>query len=79
VFSDTIPITLVVIANQIVCVCAYLTNFKPVLVPPHESTLDQDIDLDSDVEDYFAGLSDREDDVKYYDKEEQLNKHSDDE
>ena len=69
------------IANQIICVCANLTNFKPVLVPPHELTLDQDIDLDNDVEDYFAGLSDHEDDDEYYDKdfdEEQLIEHSDD-
>jgi len=58
-----------------------LTNFKPVLVPPHESTLDQDVDLDNDVEDYFAGLSDREDDDEYYDEDsdEQLIEHSDDE
>ena len=81
ILKNTIPITMAGIANQIVRVCAYLTNFKPVLVPPHESTLDQDVDLDNDVEDYFAGLSDREDDDEYYDEDsdEQLIEHSDDE
>ena len=58
ILKHTIPITLAGLSNQIVCVCAYLSNFKPVLVPPHESTMDQDDDSNSDVDEYFAELSD---------------------
>ena len=43
------------LANQIVCVCAYLSHFKPVLVPP-ESTIQTE--NDPDVGDYFEDLSD---------------------
>ena len=60
ILKHTIPITLAGLSNQIVCVCAYLSNFKPVLVPPHESTMDQDDDSNSDVDEYFAELSDEE-------------------
>ena len=57
ILKHTIPITLAGLSNQIVCVCAYLSNFKPVLVPPHESTTIQDENSYSDVEEYFAELS----------------------
>ena len=43
------------LANQIICVCAYLSNFKPVLVPPESTTPTEN---DPDVEDYFDDLSD---------------------
>ena len=43
------------LANQIICVCAYLSNFKPVLVPSESTTQTEN---DSDVEDYFEDLSD---------------------
>ena len=40
---------------------AYLSNFKPVLVSPHESTtMDQEDNSNSDVDEYFAELSDEE-------------------
>ena len=29
--------------NQVVCVCAWLTNFQPVLVPPSMEALDEEI------------------------------------
>ena len=38
------------IFNQIVCVCGWLVNFQPVLIPPIPSEIE-------DVEDYFASLS----------------------
>ena len=60
ILKHTIPITLAGLSNQIVCVCAYLSNFKPVLVPPHKSTMDQDDDSNSDVDEYFAELSNEE-------------------
>ena len=55
ILKQTLPISLARISNQIVCVCAYLSNFKPVLVPPAAAT---PMENDSDVEDYFADLSD---------------------
>ena len=40
-------------------VCAFLSNFKPVLVPAAESQTEGEFDSnsDSDIEDYFAALS----------------------
>ena len=37
--------------NQIVCVCAWLTNFHPVLLPPPLSSSETE-----EVESYFRGL-----------------------
>ncbi len=55
------------LANQIVCVCAYLRNFQPALVPIASTTVDVDtLSTDSDVEDYFNGLSDDESDCTVY-------------
>ena len=54
ILKHTIPITLTGLSNQIVCACAYLSNFKPVLVPLNESTTIQDEDSYNDVEKYFA-------------------------
>ena len=42
------------LASQIVCVCAYLSNFLPALVPPTEDI------SDSDIQEYFASISDDE-------------------
>ena len=49
ILKHTIPITLTGLSNQIVCVCAYFSNFKLVLVPPHESSMNEDEDSYSDV------------------------------
>ena len=60
ILKQTLPITLVLarLSNQIVCVCAYLSNFKTVLIPP-ESTGNILMDNDKlDVDDYFEELSD---------------------
>ena len=43
------------IINQIVCVCAFLSNFHPALVPPPELL------SESDVEEYLNKLSDSDD------------------
>ena len=37
------------LANQIVCVCAWLTSFQPALVPPHCAEDDED-----EVDEYFS-------------------------
>ena len=39
----------------------FLSNFKPVLVPPAELYVEDVFDSSSDVEDYFAELSESED------------------
>ena len=69
ILKHTIPITLAGLSNQIVCVCAYLSNFKPVLVPPYESSINQDEDSYSDVDDYFAGISDDDEELSDSDGE----------
>ena len=61
ILKHTIPITLAELSNQIVTVCAFLSNFKPVLVPPAELYAEDEFDSSSDVEDYFAELSESED------------------
>ena len=53
ILKSTIPAHL---TNQIIFVCAFLTNFQPVLIPlPEEPD-------DSGVESYFRQLSDLESD-----------------
>ena len=51
ILQGTFPISMSRIINQVVCVCAFLTNFMPALVPPPESLKDED------VENYFQALS----------------------
>ena len=62
ILQGTLPITLARLSNQIVCVCAYLSNFQPALVPGPEP-----ID-ESDVDEYFQGLHDSssDSDLEYY-------------
>ena len=52
--KGTIPISMSRLASQIVCICAYLSNFLPALVPPTEDI------SDSDIQEYFASISDDE-------------------
>ena len=51
ILKGNFPLSAVVrLANQIVCVCAWLSNFQPALVPPpHEPS-------DTEVDDYFQEL-----------------------
>jgi len=53
ILQGTFPISMSRIINQVVCVCvcAFLTNFMPALVPPPENLKDEDVD------NYFQGLS----------------------
>ena len=55
ILNQSLPISLARLSNQIVFVCAYLSNFKPVLVPS-ESLLQTQSEAEAD--DYFAALSD---------------------
>ena len=49
ILKGTLPITMIRLANQIVSVCAWLTNFQPALIP-----LPSDHGIEEDVEEYFA-------------------------
>ena len=51
ILQGTFPIRMSRIINQVVCVCAFLTNFMPALVPPPENLKDEVVD------NYFQGLS----------------------
>ena len=66
ILKHTIPLNLTGLSDQIVTVCTFLSNFKPVLVPPAELYSEDEFDSSSDVEDYFADLSESE----YSDEEE---------
>ena len=48
ILKETLPISLAHLANQIVHVCAFLSNFQPALVPPLEPTSETSVD------EYFA-------------------------
>ena len=53
--NDTLPLSLARLYNQIVCVCTFLSNFRPVLVPL-EAEVNKSEELDVDA--YFEGWSD---------------------
>ena len=54
ILKGTIPISMARLTNQIIFICAFLTNFLPALVPlPNNSD-------EIDVENYFKQLSDSE-------------------
>ena len=61
ILKHTIPKTLATLPKQIVTVCAFLLNFKPVLILPAELHAEDEFGSSSDVEDYFAELSETED------------------
>lgn len=64
ILKQTLPISLARISNQIVCVCAYLSNFKPVLVPGETlSIAEEGCD---EVDDYFEELSDTDESDEEY-------------
>ena len=50
ILKSTLPITMIRLANQIVSVCAWLTNFQPVLIPLPGDHCDEEVDR------YFQSL-----------------------
>ena len=50
ILKGTRPLSMSRIFNEIVCVCGWLVNFQPVLVPPKSCDLEE-------VEEYFMTLS----------------------
>ena len=63
ILKGTIPISMAQLVNQIVCVCAFLSNLCLALVPPPQLL------SESDVEDYLNALSDSDDDPESSDSE----------
>ena len=60
ILKETIPISMARLANQIVFICAFLTNFLPALVPLPKTSYSED-----EVEDYFKQLSDSDSDSEF--------------
>jgi hypothetical protein len=52
ILKGTFPLSMVRILNQVVCVCAWLTNFHPALLPPPVES------SQSDIEHYLHSLDD---------------------
>ena len=52
ILKSTLPITMIRLANQIVSVCAWLTNFQPALIPLPGDYSDEEVDR------YFQSLQD---------------------
>ena len=58
ILTSTIPLSMARLSNQIVCICAFLSNFHPALIPqPPE------VSFEANVDKYFEGLSDSENEV----------------
>ena len=53
ILKSTIPLSMACLSNQIVCICAFLSNFHPALVPQPPKTSSE-----ADVDKYFEDLSD---------------------
>ena len=53
ILKGTLPITMIRIANQIVCVCAWLTNFQPALIPIASYS-----NVEDEVDQYFHSIED---------------------
>ena len=56
ILKQTLPIKMARLINQIIFVCAFLTNFQPAILPLSTDTDDDDEEIDS----YFTQLSDSE-------------------
>ena len=56
ILQGNFPLSIVRQANQIVCVCAWLTNFHPALIPPPLSSSEN-----KEVDEYFETLESESD------------------
>ena len=55
--KGTIPLTMARLCNQLVCVCAFLSNFQPALVPLEKIDSQDDIDTEDN---YWEDLTESE-------------------
>ena len=58
ILTSTIPLSMARFSNQIVCICAFLSNFHPALVPQPPK-----VSSEADVDKYLEELSDSENEV----------------
>ena len=58
ILTSTIPLSMARLSNQIVCICAFLSNFHPALIPQPPK-----VSFEANVDKYFEGLSDSENEV----------------
>ena len=59
ILKGSLPITLTRIANKIVCVCCWLVNFQPVLIPPPvEGEEGEEVDVDEYFMTFYSSESD---------------------
>ena len=67
ILKSTLPISMIRLANQIVSVCAWLTNFQPVLIPlPNNASTEDEVDT------YFKSIEDSD-----YDADSEMSDQSD--
>ena len=58
ILTSTIPLSMAHLSNQIVCICAFLSNFHPALAPqPPKASSEADVDK------YFEDLFDSENEL----------------
>ena len=69
ILKNTLPISMTRLANQIVSVCAYLSNFKTVLLSSNTLGSDDGMEVDK----YFGNISDIEDNQSDDDNERENN------
>ena len=68
ILKDTLPLSLSRVANQIVCVCAWLVNFHPALIPPSTHGKEEE-ETDSYLLSQFSSDSDYDADTELSDIE----------
>ena len=56
ILKGSLPLTLARLANQIACVCCWLVNFQPILIPPPAAS--EDVDVDEYFQTYYSSDSD---------------------
>ena len=64
ILNGTFPLTMIRLANQIVSICGWLTNFQTALIPSSQLNSDDNDDID-DVEDYFKSVLESDSDSSY--------------
>ena len=67
ILKGSLPLTLARLANQIVCVCCWLVNFQPILIPPPAAS--EDVDVDEYFQTYYSSDSDYDADSELSDED----------